>query len=395
MTTQTVNTSLTNAMQTVAINGAYNASRALSKWLRRGVRLTCDGFQSIPVSEACNVVGEPDEAIAAIHMPLTGDVGGHLLLTFPESVALTLVDIMMEQPEGTSTSFGELEQSCLQETGNIVGSAYANSLSKWLKLRIEPSVPTFVHDMASAVLDPLLVEAAAHGDEILLATTDFVLDGCQMQWGLLLVPDEDSMRSMESRCELENVRQNALQTIAINGAFNASRAMSKWLKRGVKIATDGFQTVDLHALDTVFDDQPMVALHMPLSNNLHGHMLLMLSKPDALTLASLLVGTPTRDDQELTELEISSLEETGNIITSSFVNSWSTWLDFELEPGPPEFTIDMPAAILDSIVAEQAQVGDEVFLSKTSFAVDENMIELTLILMPNPSAMRLIEAACR
>lgn len=386
---------LTNALQTVAINGAYNASRALSKWLRRGVRLTCDGFQAVPVSEACSLIGAPDELIAAIHMPLTGDVGGHLLLTFPEPVALKLADMMMQQPEGTSKSFGELEESCLQETGNIVGSAYANSLAKWLRLHIEPGVPTFIHDMASSILDPFLVAAATRGDEILLATTDFLLDGCKLQWSLLLVPEEDSIRAMEARCDVDAVRQNALQTIAVNGAFNASRAMSKWLKRGVKITTQGFQSVGLGSLSTILGDEPVAALHMSLSRQLHGHMLLAMEKPHAARLAELLIGAKCESGEGFSELEISCLEETGNIVTSAFVNSWAVWLELELEPSPPELIIDLPAAILDSIVAEQAQTSDDVFLSQTAFVVDGSSIEMTLILLPSPSAMRLIECACQ
>ena len=59
-----------DALRTVAVNSSYNASRALSKWFRRGVRLRADGFESIPISELAHVAGPPEEPVAAAHMML-------------------------------------------------------------------------------------------------------------------------------------------------------------------------------------------------------------------------------------------------------------------------------------------------------------------------------------
>lgn len=386
---------LTDALRTVAVNGSYNASRALSKWLRRGVRLTSDGFKSVSVADAASGIGEPDAVIAAVHLPLAGELAGHMLLTFPEHVALRIVDFVMQAPEGTTTEFDELAESCLQETGNIVASAYANSLSKWLKLAIEPSVPTFAHDMVSAIVDPMLVETAAHHDEVFIATTDFMIDEQHLEWGLMLLPSRASLRAMEGQCHTDAVRQNALQTIAVNGAFNASRAMSKWLKRGVKISTQGFGKVPLTKVADQFDEStPIAALHLPLTGQLHGHALLAIPERHALRLVDLLLDRPLGTTTHLAELEQSCLGETGNIIASSFLNSWSTWLDMHIEPGAPKFVLDLPLAVLDTVLAEQAAMSDDVFMARTDFMVDDQWLEWVFLLLPAPSAMRLIEASC-
>ena len=213
MNTISIDKTFEDVLRTVAINGSYNASRALSKWLRRGVRLTSEGFQNVPIAQATTILGEPEEVIAAIHLPLQGDLSGHLLLTFPKPVALLLADIMMQAPEGTSRELGEIEQSCLQETANIVGSAYANSLAKWLNLLIEPGVPIFAYDMACSIIEPFIMEFATHRDDVLVANTEFLLDEQKLQWGLLLLPSDEGLQLMQDRCNLENVRKTALQTI--------------------------------------------------------------------------------------------------------------------------------------------------------------------------------------
>ena len=371
------------------------ASRALSKWLRRGVRLTSDGFKCVPISEASSVIGVSDDVIAAIHLPMKGDVTGHMLLTFPEKVALSLVDMVMQVPEGTSSALGELEQSCLQETGNIVCSAYANSLSKWLKLRIEPDVPMFALDMASSIIDPLLMDLAAYHDEFFMTMTDFLIEKQHLEWGMLLIPSHESLQAMESRCQLEAVREQALHTIAINGAFNASRAVSKWLKRGVKISTDGFTRVPLGEVANRFDELTLiVGLHMPLGKQLYGHALLAIPLDHALRLVDLLLDQPPGTTTELGEMERSALEETGNIIAGSFMNSWSTWLDMPIEPGVPQLVVDYPSAVLDVVLAEQAAVSDDVFMAQTDFVVDGQWLEWMFLLLPAPSGMRLIETSC-
>lgn len=181
-----------------------------------------------------------------------------------------------------------------------------------------------------------------------------------------------------------------------NGAFAASRAMSKWLKRGVKISTDGFTRVPLADVATKFDEStPIVALHLALGEQLHGHALLCIPEQHALRLVDILMSQPTGTATEIGELEQSCLEETGNIISGSFTNSWSTWLDIRVEPGIPQFVFDLPAAVMESALSEQALVGDEVFMARTDFIVDDQRLEWVFMLLPTPSAMRLIETSCQ
>ncbi len=397
MTTQldTIHSEIIDALRPVAINSAYNASRALSKWFHRGVRLTCDGFRLVSLSEAADALGAPDDAVIAVHMPLEGELGGDILLAFPEEVALSLVDVLMMQPPGTTTTLGELEQSGLQETGNIVGSALANSLSNWLKLPTAPGAPEVRHDLAGAVIEPLLVRQAVDGDDILVAHTEFELDGARKDFRLLLLPAVESLAAMRARGESDRVKQNALHTIAINGAFDASRAMSKWLRRGVRLSTEGFVRVPLRQVVEGFaDERPVVAMHTSLCQQLHGHALIVLSMDTAHTLVALLTGADAEEGDSLSEMSRSALQETGNIVSSAFVNSWARWLDLHSEPSTPAVVVDLPAAILESVVVEQAQVGDEVFMSKAQFSLDGNWLEWDLYLLPTPSSLRLIEASC-
>lgn len=385
---------MADALRTVAVNSAYTASRALSKWFKRGVRLTSDGFESVPISEVAACACGPEEPVIAAHMHLDGDLEGSVLLVFPEKTALSLVDLMIGAPDGTSKVLSELESSCIQETGNIVGSAFTNCLATWLKVECIPASPTVVHDLAIAVIEPLLVEQAAIGDTALMSKTEFELDGHQLDWAFLLLPSADALSVMRRRCESEQVRQNALHTIAINGAFNASRSMSKWLHKGVRLSTEGFEKIALRNICKPENvDKPVVALHLELGSQLHGHTLMVMSQPTALELVDILSQLEPGTTQSMDELAQSCLQETGNIISSAFINSWAKWLDIHSEPQPPRLHVDMLEAILESMLVEQAKVSDDAFMAKTSFSVDGRWLDWEYYVFPSPSSLRLIECS--
>lgn len=394
METSTAEVNLSDALRTIAVNGAYNASRALSKWFRRGVRLTSGGFERTPLSEFGDILGSAEEPIAAVLLPLEGDLSGTILLAFPEDVALELADIMMQAPPGTAQELGEIEQSCLQETANIVASAYANSLAQWMKLTTAPGVPAFAHDMACSVIDAVLMDGALAGDHMYVAKTDFVLEGRHLAWVMMLFPSPDSLILMEERSRTETVRSEALRTIAINGAFNASRAASKWLKRGVKLTTNGFDRMPLGDIASVHDESsPVVALRVPLVDHLKGYALLTMAESHARRLVNMLMGRDDRAPVTWDEVERSCMEETGNIIVSAYVNSWANWLDMSIDTESPQFALDLPGPIVEAVLADQATVGDDLLVARTDFVIDDTPLEFVFLLLPAPSAMCLIENA--
>ncbi len=393
MTAQTLDQSVADALRTVAVNGAFHASRALSKWLKRGVSLTSTGFNEVAFSDAYSVIGDPESVIAAIHLPLSGDVSGHMLLAFPETVALALADVIMQQPIGTSIVLDEIEQSALEETGNIVCSAYANSLAKCMDLRVEPTAPGFACDMACSVIGSLLTDFAASSDSFFVTRTDFQMGDQKLDWRLMLLPSAASLQLMQTQCGGGRVRFNSLRSLAVNGAFDASRAVSKWLKRGVRLASPDIERLPIADVCDLFDEnEPIAALHVPLGLEAHGHALLAISENNARELVDLVCDQPKGTCTKLDEMERSCLQETGNIIVSSFVNSWAGWLNTPMEIQAPQFIYDLPGAVMDSLLSEQALLSDDVLLARTKFVVADRTVDWLMFVLPSPSTLRLLDA---
>ncbi len=188
--------------------GAESASQALSKWLGREVRLAVSEVEQVDLAAAAEVLGPPEDLVAACSMAITGPIRGQILLVFDDRAGLALVDCLVGQPPGTTKTWGVLEQSAAQETTNIVGCAYLNALAAHLPGRLArgessseelvPTPPVFFHEFAGSLLEFALMEQALELDLVLLVHSSFTAGGedLDLSWTLLFVPDRASLAAL-------------------------------------------------------------------------------------------------------------------------------------------------------------------------------------------------------
>ncbi len=387
-----------NALGKVAVHGAAEASSALTKWFGRGVRVTSDGFESVPFDSLNAAIGDPERIVVAVCMPIEGEITGDILLTMPEEVAKTLCDLLMQQPSGTTTSVGDMELSCIQETGNIVGSAMMNGLVDWLGVAAAPGPPMVLHDMVCATVEPILVKQASVSDEILLARSDFLMDKLWLEWGLYLLPSPDSSQLIKKRCEDDQFErfESVINSVAASGAMNASQALSKWFGSSVRLRTDGFVDVPLDELESMLGhpEEPVAALRMNVTGDFQAESLLGFPEPVALSLIDLLMGQELGTTKRLDDAGRSCLQETANIVSSAYVNSLCSWLGVSAVPQSPQYQFDLAAAVVAPILLEQAQVSDTVLFTRTDFLMDGHWLDWIFLLVPSPQAMDQIRKMC-
>jgi chemotaxis protein CheC len=187
--------------------GAEGASLALSKWLGREVRLAVSDVELVELERVGELLGPPESLVAACVMGLTGRLTGSILLVFEDRSGLALVDLLMHQAIGTTTAWGELEQSAAKETTNIVGCAYVNALAAHLPGEdggasgageLVPTPPIFLHEFAGSLLEFALMDQAMELDRLLLIRSDFAggPDLPQLNWTLLLIPSRAALEAL-------------------------------------------------------------------------------------------------------------------------------------------------------------------------------------------------------
>jgi chemotaxis protein CheC len=150
-------------------------------------------LDALPIAEAAAVMGSTDTLICGCAMRIDGAIGGLLLLAADDDAGLSLADTLLERPAGTSTSWGDLERSAVIETANIVGCAYLTAICAALgpagAAGILPSPPAFLRDFPEAVMGAVLMEQPVLSEIVLLARTEFRIDGTPINCGLVFLPD--------------------------------------------------------------------------------------------------------------------------------------------------------------------------------------------------------------
>ncbi|MBM3133396.1 MAG: hypothetical protein FJZ95_10265 [Chloroflexi bacterium] len=176
--------------------GTQNAVVGLSEMVGAKIRITALGLKVIPVQNAADLVGGPENEIVVIYLAMTGSASGHIMLAYPLHVAFGLVDMLLSQPPGTTKELGELEASALGEMGNVTGSFFLNSMSDNTGMRLMPSPPAVIVDMAGAVLDMALADIMEDRDELFAMETVFSSDDRDITGTLLVLPTNEFMDVM-------------------------------------------------------------------------------------------------------------------------------------------------------------------------------------------------------
>lgn len=187
-----------DALKEVENIGAGHAATALSQMTNQRIMISVPKIQVTRLEDTAELLGRPDEVVAAIMLHMLGDLTGRTLLVFPEKAAKHLCDLLLGRPVHTTETFGIIEQSSLKEAGNILCSAYMNALSSFMGMMLLPSVPSLVIDLAAAVLTSAYLNFGSDRDYVFCVETQFmfVAEGESLRGHFLLVPDFSSLRSI-------------------------------------------------------------------------------------------------------------------------------------------------------------------------------------------------------
>ena len=123
----------------------------------------------------------------------------------------------------------------------------------------------------------------------------------------------------------------------------------------------------------------MAGVYMVVEGDIRGSMMFLLEKNSARHLANQMLGgfgDPNAED--FGEMEISVLQEIGNIMTGSL----SDLTGLKIFPSVPEIAIDMAGAILSVPAIEFGVIGDRILMIQTRFTDDVD-IDGFFILVPD------------
>jgi chemotaxis protein CheC len=186
-----------DALRELANIGSGTAGTALSDMLGRAVDISVPNARVLPLADAVEAVGPPEEYVTGVAIPLAGDMDAVVLLVFPVADADALCAMLGVEP-GTEDAI-----SAIGEIGNILSASYIGSLGAMTGLELDLTPPQTVTDMLAAIVATVLASRSEGADTALILDSELRVEGEQCSLSFLLLPAAGGVREILARMGVE------------------------------------------------------------------------------------------------------------------------------------------------------------------------------------------------
>lgn len=175
-----------DALRELSNIASGTAATALSLMLGREVEINVPEALSLPLAEAVDACGDPNETVTGVVIPVEGAIEALVLLLIPPEHARTLCRMLGVEPGS------EVGDSALREIGNILGTSYLSVFGAMTGLELTPRPPELATDMLGAIVASLLAHMAGSADTALVLDSELAVAGQACSLSFLLLPTTSS-----------------------------------------------------------------------------------------------------------------------------------------------------------------------------------------------------------
>ncbi len=150
-------------------------------------------------------MGLENEAVG-IYLRSECKIISQILLVVPYANALELVDQLMGDPIGTTTTLGSMERSALAELGNMTGTFFLNAVADLTGLDARPSPPAVMVDMIGAILGILVSYWDGLSDHVLMIQGTFMRGQREIKADFWVIPDRSTLELIMHNEEDSNAK---------------------------------------------------------------------------------------------------------------------------------------------------------------------------------------------
>ncbi len=183
-----------DALREVGNIGAGNSATALAQFLEREIKMEVPGARILSLEEIPEIMGGEERLVGCVLLRMLGETPGKIVYLVDEKSMYRLLTLALGyEPQEIS---GEMEQSALQEIANILSGSFLNSINKMTGFNCVQSLPSFVLDMAGAVLGSIAAHEGQFGDQALFLETSFYEGDNKIFSKFFLIPEPGSLEKI-------------------------------------------------------------------------------------------------------------------------------------------------------------------------------------------------------
>lgn len=191
--------------------------------------------------------------------------------------------------------------------------------------------------------------------------------------------------------DLNSIHYDILREIGNIGSGNAVTALAKMLNKKVDMSVPVVNLVEFKDIANFIGggEQLIVGILVGISGDINGIMMFIIKQESAHKLIHILMNQTT-SSEDFTEIELSALQEIGNILASSYLGSLASLINKKVLPSVPYLSIDMANAILSVPAIEFGKVGDRVLFIESVFQAENDHVSGYFVLVPDMTSLQMI-----
>lgn len=139
----------------------------------------------------------------------------------------------------------------------------------------------------------------------------------------------------QNQKKLSSTQMSILQEIGNIGSAHAALSLSQMMKTKIMVAVPSIKVGVLDDLLKSYQFPQETALYFKVLGQAQGGIIFMMSDESTVNLASVLLDKDIRSVEHLSDLEVSSIKEVGNILSSAYLTAISDFLNMVLIPSVP------------------------------------------------------------
>jgi chemotaxis protein CheC len=195
--------------------------------------------------------------------------------------------------------------------------------------------------------------------------------------------------------QLAEFQLDVLKEVGNIGAGHAATALSTLLDKPVDMLVPKVKVLPFEDVSESVggSEQVVLAIFLRVEGEAPGNMFFILTMESAKNMLSNLVGMELSTEGTFSEMELSALNEIGNILAGSYLSSLADFTQLHMIPTVPSLSIDMAGAILSYGLIQFGQMGEQALLIDTKFLEGNNEVQGHFFLIPDPDSFEKIFVA--
>ena len=183
-----------DAITEIANMGVGKAADSLSKMASKLIELEVPYVDIVSIDEIPKIVTEEyHDLVVGIYQTMRGDLTGSVVLMFPRESSTKLVDLLKGNMFGTTDILTKEDHEILIEIGNILIGSCAGSLSNFLDLGVDYTIPRIAFNVSGLFLDFTMVGIPQKIDNALTVYAKFKVSDMEIIGHLMLLLVQESI----------------------------------------------------------------------------------------------------------------------------------------------------------------------------------------------------------